>query len=244
MVFIPRALVVRRDLKVVSLGVGIRVVCVASVAIENLVVVLRGVVALVVSVVAVGGEHEVGLPSLDRLDSDIAGETGVLGLILASLLLEESHRVHVVVDAHVLVVRAVLIIDGLSRVAHDGVAIDVGSRSIDRSVLMPTLDNVELELEDVIAEPMREAASETHLLGVGVDEDTLLVAVREAGVVGGLLGAAADGDIVVVGERGAGDGVEPVGVIALVLEVGETSADVIGIHHVKRVGEACPAGVA
>ncbi len=219
-------------------------VCVAGVTVKNLIVVLGGVVALVVSVVAVGREHEVRLPSLDGLDGDVASETGGLGLVLAGLLFEERDRVHVVVDAHVLVVGAILIVDRLCRVAHDGVAVDVGGCRVDRSVLVPTLDDVELELEEVIAEPVGETAGEAHLLGVGVDEHTILVAVGEACVVGGLLGAAADGDIVVVGEGGAGDGVEPVGVIALVREVGEAGADIVAIHHVEGVGEAGPAGVA
>ena len=43
----------------------------------------------------------IGLPSFDGLNGNVSGQSRILCLILSRMLLEKSHRVHIVVDGKI-----------------------------------------------------------------------------------------------------------------------------------------------
>ena len=65
---------------------------------------------------------------------------------------------------------------------------------------MPALQDVELQFQHVVEHPVAHTAVEVHLLGVGIDEYTLLVAIGEVGIVRSALVTTADVHIVVVSQ--------------------------------------------
>ena len=102
---------------------------------------------------------------------------------------------------------------------------------------MPPLLDVEGDLEHIVEEPVGEGRVETHVASVGIHDHTLLVTVGEVSAVGSALVSAADGHIVVVCECSAGNLLEPVGLVAEVLEVGLARPDILCGHHVKGLAE-------
>ena len=153
------------------------------------------------------------------------------------MLLEKSHWVHIVVDGHILVVAAISIVDRLSGIAHDGLAIDLRTCRIHRSVLMPVFDKIKGYLHLVVEEPMSQVACEVHFVAIGIDEHTLLITISKVGTVGSRIVAATDSEVVVMRKGRARDSIEPVCVIAFILEVGLTGTYVTAVHHVELIAE-------
>lgn len=88
---------------------------------------------------------------------------------------------------------------------------------------MPVLDEIESDLHFVVKEPMGQVAREVHLVAIGINKHTLLVTVSEVSAVGSRIVAATDSEVVVMYKGRARDSVEPVCVIAFILEVGLTA---------------------
>ena len=233
----PLVLVGRSHFQIVSLAVGVAVIGIPRVAVDDLIVVFRCVVALIMCIGTVGAHHQIGLPSFDGLNSDVAGQSRILSLILSRMLLEKSHRVHIVVDGHILVVAAISIVYRLSGIAHDGLAIDLRTCRIHRSVLMPVFDKIESDLHLIVEEPMGQVTREVHLVAIGIDEHTLLVAVSEISAVGSRIVAATDSEVVIVRKGRTCHGIQPVSVVALILEIGLTGTYITAVHHVELVAE-------
>ncbi len=150
----PLVLIGRCKLEIVGTAIGIGVIGIARGIVHHLSIILRRVVSLVVSVVPIGRKHEVGLPSFNWLKGDIAGQSGVFGLVFAGVFVEQFHRVHIIVDGGILVPTAVLVLDWLRGIAHNSLPIDLGSGRIDGPVLMPPLLNIKRQLDQIIESPM------------------------------------------------------------------------------------------
>ena len=233
----PLVFIGRGQLQIVALIVAVALGGITCGIAVLLSVVLRGVVTCVVTVVALGAEHQVGLPSLNRLNGDVTGQTGGLSLPLTLLLVQDTDGVVVVVDTEVLIVVTVFCIDRLCGVAHEGLAIDHAACGIHGTILVPALQDIERQLQHVVEHPVRDTGIEVHLLGVGVDEHTLLVAIGEVGIVRGALVTTADAYIMIMSEGCARHGVEPVGVVATVGIVGLAGTDVAAVHHIELLTE-------
>ena len=236
-VLAPLMLISRGQLQIVRLVVAIAVVCITGGVAVLLAIIFRGLITLIVSVVTLGREHQVCLPALDRLRGDISSQTGGLRLILTSVLLEDTHGIVVVVDTEVLVVVAVLSVDGLSGVTHQGLTIDHLACCIHGTILVPALQDVELQLQHVVEHPVRETTIEVHLLTIGLDKYTLLVAIGEVCIIRSALITSADVHVVVVGQGCTRHGIKPVGVVAAIRVVGLTGTDIAAVHHVEFLAE-------
>ena len=204
---------------------------------STLTVILRRLVALVVGIVTLGREHQICLPAADGLQSDITCQSGAFGLVFASLLVQDAYWVIIVVDTKVLVPVAILGIDGLGWIAHQGLAIHLLTGSIHRTILVPALQDVELHLQHIVEHPVAQSAIEAHLLAIGIDEHTLLVAIGKIGIVRGTLVTTADIDVMVMGKGCARYSIEPVGVVAAIGIVSLSSTDIRTIHHVEFLSE-------
>ena len=189
------------------------------------------------SIVALGREHQVGLPAADGLQSDITCQSGSFGFVFASLLVQDAYRVVIVVDTKVFIPTAVFGIDGLGWIAHQGLTIHLLTGSIHRTILVPALQDVELHLQHIVEHPMAQTTIKTHLFAIGIDEHTLLVAIGKIGIIRCALITTADIDVMVMGKGSARYSIEPVSIIAAIGIVGLARTDIGTIHHVEFLAE-------
>ena len=194
----PLVLIGRGNLQVISLAIAVAVCSITSGVRVLLAIVLRSIVSCIVTVIALGREHQVCLPSADRFNGYVACKTCAFSLPFTFLLFQNTDGVIVVINTKVLVIVAVLAIDWFGRVTHQSLTVYHLACCIYRAVLVPVFQDVELHLEHVVEHPVADATIEAHILTIGVNEHTLLIAIGKVCIIRSTLVATIDADIMIV----------------------------------------------
>ena len=195
---------------------------------------VHGVVAGVIVATAVDSlvtrEHKVCLPALDRLKSYVTRELHTLGLVLTRLFFLQRDGVPIL-QKLTFVVRAVTVPDRRCRVTDDSLAID--GRSITDVIFILFGIDLDVDLQHVVEHPVAHVEVSAQRLVTRLLHHTLRVAVSEIAKVGCLGIATTHGDTMVMGHSCTTDSFEPIGVVALIVEVSLSGSYIRSIHEVS-----------
>ena len=130
-----------------------------------------------------------------------------------------------------------MIIDWLCWITHNSLTVYLRCSSINWSILMPTLHDIERNFHHIIHEPVRQATIEAHIIRVCLYNHTLLITISKVSIICCTLVATTNHDIMIMCKCSACHSIKPVCVISLIIKLSKAIANISSIHHIQLFAE-------